>query len=79
MYVGLAAMYIFASVVGLLAIFVPGGIGIREAVIVAFASVYFPIEQAIVLSLVARLYATIADLGVGGVYLILNKGRIQQG
>lgn len=78
MYVGLAAIYILASIVGLLAIFVPGGLGVREAVIVVFASVYFPVEQAIILALVARLYATISDLGVAAVYIILNKGKIKQ-
>ena len=78
MYMVLGATYVFASIVGLLAVFVPGGIGVREAVIVLFVGLYFPVEQAIVLAIIARLYATIADVGVFGVYLILNKGRIRQ-
>ncbi len=78
MYIGLAATYILASIVGLLAVFVPGGLGVREAVIVAFLSVYIPVEQAIVIALITRVYATISDLGVAGIYLILNKGRITQ-
>lgn len=78
MYVGMAAVYILAGILGLLAIFVPGGIGVREAVIVLFLSVYFPVEQAVVLAIVSRLYATVADLGVGLVYLVLNKGRVAQ-
>lgn len=78
MYIALGSMYVLASIVGLLAVFVPGGIGVREAVIVLFAGMYFPIEQAIVLAVVARLYATVADIGVFGVYLVLNKGRIKQ-
>lgn len=78
MWIGLGATYILAGMVGLLAIFVPGGIGVREAVIVAFVSVYFPLEQAIIVSLVARLWATVSDLGVAGIYLILNKGRLRQ-
>ncbi len=77
MYIALGSMYILASIVGLLAVFVPGGIGVREAVIVLFAGMYFPIEQAIILAVVARLYATVADIGVFGVYLVLNKGRIK--
>lgn len=77
MYLGLAATYILASIIGLLAIFVPGGLGVREAVIVTFASVYFPVEQAVVLALVARLYATISDIGVALVYAGLNKGRLK--
>lgn len=78
MYIGLGATYILASIVGLLAIFVPGGLGVREAVIVTFASVYFPVEQATVLAIVARLYATLSDVGVAVIYLILNKGGIKQ-
>lgn len=78
MYVGLAATYILASIVGLLAFFVPGGLGVREAVIVAFLSVYFPVEQAIIVALVTRLYATVSDIGVALVYVILNKGKIRQ-
>lgn len=77
-YVGLAAIYILGSIIGMLAIFVPSGIGVREAAVVALASVYFPLEQAIVLALLARLYATIADIGVAIVYLVLNKGKIKQ-
>lgn len=78
MYLGLGATFILASVVGLLAVFVPGGIGVREAVIVLFASMYMPVEQAIVLSLLARVYAIFADVGVAIVYIIFNKGRIKQ-
>lgn len=78
MYLGLAAAFVLASVVGLLAVFVPGGLGVREAIIVLLVSVYFPVEQAIILSIVARLYATVADIGVALVYIILNKGRIKQ-
>jgi glycosyltransferase 2 family protein len=78
MYIGLAATYILASIIGLLAIFVPGGLGVREAVIVAFLSVYFPVEQAIIIALVTRLYATISDAGVALIYVALNKGKIRQ-
>lgn len=78
MYIGLAATYILASIIGLLAIFVPGGLGVREAIIVLLLSVYFPIEQAIIVALVTRLYATVADIGVALIYLIFNKGRLWQ-
>lgn len=78
MYLPLAATFVFASVIGLLALFVPSGIGVREAVIVVLLSIYIPIELAVVVSLVARFFATMADLGVMGVYLVFNKGRIIQ-
>jgi len=78
MFVSLASIYILAGVVGMLALFVPSGLGVREGVIVVLASFYFAPEQAIVLSLVARFFATVADIGVFAVYIILNKGRIVQ-
>lgn len=75
-YMGLAATYILAGAVGLLAIFVPSGLGVREAVIVLFASQYFSIEVAIVLSLLARLYATLSDAVVALIYgYLLRKER----
>lgn len=77
-YVPLAVIYILAGVVGLLAIFVPSGLGVREAVIVLLASAYMSPAQAVVVSIAARFYATIADLLLAGVYLLLNKGRINQ-
>lgn len=78
MYIGLGASYILAGIVGMLAVFVPSGLGVREAVIVLFASQYFGTEQAIVLALLARFYATIADIGVFSIYLALNKGKLKQ-
>lgn len=78
MYIGLAATYILAGIVGMLAIFVPSGLGVREALIVLLAGQYIGTEQAIVLALVSRFYATIADIGVFAVYLVLNKGRLRQ-
>lgn len=78
MYLPLASTFVFASMIGLLALFVPSGIGVREAVIVVLLSVYVPVELAMVVALVARFFATMADLGVAGVYLVLNKGRVIQ-
>ena len=78
MYVPFASVFIFASIIGMLALFVPSGLGVREGIIVLFASVYIPTEQAIVLALVTRFFTTLADIGVFALYLLLNKGRISQ-
>jgi uncharacterized membrane protein YbhN (UPF0104 family) len=75
---GVAATYILASIIGMLAIFVPGGLGVREAVAVALLSAYIPVAQAIVVTLVARLCATVSDALVALIYLVLNKGRLKQ-
>lgn len=78
MYLGLIAAYTFASIVGLLAIFVPSGIGVREGVVVLLITAYVPVEQAVVLAIVSRLYVTIADVGVAAVYAALSKGGLRQ-
>lgn len=67
-WVALACIYILAGAVGILAVFVPSGLGVRESVIVLLCSRYMPVEQAIVLSLLARLYSTVADGVVALIY-----------
>jgi glycosyltransferase 2 family protein len=71
-YLPLACAYVIAGAVGILAVFVPSGIGVRESVFVLLASPYIPVEEAIVLSLAARLLATLSDVAVAGVYLALK-------
>lgn len=71
----LAAIYILAAIVGLLAIFVPSGLGVREAVIVLLASAYMSPAEAVVVSIAARFYATLADVGLVVVYALLAGGR----
>ena len=78
MMIPLASIFIFAGAIGMLALFVPSGLGVREGVIVLMASAYFPLDQVIVLALVARFFATVADIGVFFVYILLNKGRLVQ-
>jgi uncharacterized membrane protein YbhN (UPF0104 family) len=73
MYIPLAAIYVLAGIIGLLAIFVPSGLGVREAVIVLLAKSYFSTEEAIALALIARFYATIADVGVLGLFLVTKR------
>jgi len=64
----LAAAYMLAGAAGLLAVFVPSGLGVREAVIVLFASQYMPLGTAIITSLLARLLSTLADALVAAIY-----------
>ncbi|MDN4490832.1 lysylphosphatidylglycerol synthase domain-containing protein [Demequina sp. SYSU T00068] len=68
----LTAAYAVAGAVGILAVFVPSGLGVREAVFVLFAAPYLGTEKAIVVSLVARVLATVADALIAGVYGILT-------
>lgn len=63
----LIAAYTLAGILGILAFFVPSGIGVREAVIVIILSAMMPTETALMIAINARIYATISDavLGVG--------------
>lgn len=53
-------------VAGFLAIFAPGGIGVREAVTSGVLSTIMPLKTAILLSLLYRLWLVSADLIIGG-------------
>jgi len=72
-YLYLAASYIFAGIVGIYAIFVPSGLGVREGVLVLLTTSIFGLELAIALSILARLYTTLSDVAVGLIYLTLKK------
>lgn len=76
-YLPLAAAYVLAGAVGIMAVFVPSGLGVREGVVVLLASRYLPVEEAIVLSLVARLLSTIGDAVVALVYAALKARSLQ--
>ena len=58
--------FVLATVAGLLALPVPAGAGVREAVLVAALSPVLPLERALLLALVSRVVLTVADLAVAG-------------
>ena len=66
----LVAAYALAGILGIVAFFVPSGIGVREAVIVIILSRMMPAEVALVVAINARIYATISDAVLGAGYLI---------
>lgn len=70
----LTAAYALAGILGIVAFFVPSGIGVREAVIVIVCSAMMPAEVALVIAINARIYATISD-GVLGVGHLATRGR----
>ena len=72
-WVPFAAAYVLAEAVGLLAVFVPSGLGVREAVIVLVLSQFVPLADAIVISLLARLISTAGDGLVALVYAVFRQ------
>jgi uncharacterized membrane protein YbhN (UPF0104 family) len=74
-FVQLGASYIVAATIGMLALFVPSGIGVRESVFVLLVSTVIPPEKAILIAVVARFYSTLADIGLAGLYLLIKSPR----
>lgn len=68
-----AAAYVLAGAIGILAFFVPSGLGVREAIIVLILSQYIPVAEAIVISLLARLFSTIGDALIALIYLLARR------
>lgn len=68
-----AAAYALAGAVGILAVFVPSGLGVREAVIVLVLSQYIPTAEAVVISLLARLLSTIGDAFIALIYVGIRR------
>ena len=68
----LAASYVLAGIIGVYAILVPSGLGVREAMIVLFSAGVIGTEEAIILAIVARFYATAADGLIGLIYSLMT-------
>ncbi|WP_353815375.1 lysylphosphatidylglycerol synthase domain-containing protein [Agromyces sp. SYSU T00266] len=67
------AAYVLAGAIGILAVFVPSGLGVREAVIFAvLVAAGVPAATAAVLSILSRLLSTIADGAVALLYVALR-------
>lgn len=62
---GLAGAFMLAVAAGMLVVVAPGGIGVREAVLVGLAAPWLGTAQAIFLSALLRLISTALDLAAG--------------
>jgi hypothetical protein len=57
-----AVMYVVAYTVGFLALFAPGGIGVREGVLAAMLGSYLPVSVAILIAALSRFLVTVIEL-----------------
>jgi len=65
--------------IGMLAIFAPGGIGVREGVGVFILSTILPVEIALFVMIISRLLSAIIDLGGGiSAFYLLNKNNNEE-
>jgi uncharacterized membrane protein YbhN (UPF0104 family) len=75
--VALGGAYAIASALGILAVFAPSGLGVREGVFVVLAlAIGVPVVDAIMLSAIARLISTLADVGFG-LFVIASRTTTQ--
>jgi glycosyltransferase 2 family protein len=75
-FVFLTGALAISSTLGLIALFAPSGLGVREGVLVYFLSILMPGSVAVILSILSRLWMTFIEIGlIGVVYLIGEFGR----
>ena len=58
----ISSAFVFSYIVGFLSVFVPGGLGVREGILVFYLSSYFPLPVATLIALLSRLWMTAAEI-----------------
>lgn len=58
-------------IIGFFAFFIPGGIGVREGAFSVIMSMVMPLQDAILLSILYRLWNTFADISLGLLFFII--------
>ncbi len=80
LYLLLIAAIPLAMLAGFLALWAPGGVGVREGIIIAILSLQLDVELAVAAAICYRLICILIDLVVGGLaflYFASNKGLLQ--
>lgn len=62
MYFGVTGAFAGSVTIGFLAFFAPGGVGIREGVLVALLNAYFPLPVATLIALLSRIWITLVEV-----------------
>jgi glycosyltransferase 2 family protein len=74
-YPTLTGAYAFSLNIGFLAIFTPGGIGVREGVLVFLISSLFPLPVSTLISLLSRLWMTVGEVLCFLIAMPLKSGK----
>jgi uncharacterized membrane protein YbhN (UPF0104 family) len=67
-----------SSTLGLIAIFAPGGLGVREGVLVYLLSFMMATPVAVIISILTRLWMTLIEIGLIGVIYLFDKFQKRQ-
>ena len=63
----------FSSILGLIAIFAPSGLGVREGALVYLLSLMMPESVAVIISILTRIWMTLIEIGLTGVVYLLGQ------
>lgn len=69
----LIGAYALAGIIGILAVFVPSGLGVREAVIIIVAGPIIGADLAAAAAIIARFSASLADVMLAFIYFIIRR------
>ena len=69
-------IFIWSSIIGLLAILVPGGIGVREAVLIYFLNFSYEMDDSIIISIFSRVINIISDVLTSIISIIIKSKSI---
>ncbi len=58
----IASAYVLSYVIGFLSVFIPGGLGVREGILIFYLSNYFPLPVATLIALLSRLWMTATEV-----------------
>ncbi len=72
LYISLTGAFAFSLTIGFMAVFVPGGLGVREGILVLLLSLYFPLPVATLLSIFSRLWISLVEIGGASVSLAIK-------
>ena len=64
-----------SAIIGILAIFAPSGIGVREGIMVLGLGLIMPNEYAVIISIVSRLWMSVSELILIGIAWVVNRIR----
>ena len=68
-----AGIFGLSCIIGILAIFAPSGLGVREGILVLGLTLVMPEEYAVIISIVSRLWMTVSELALIGIAFIVNQ------
>lgn len=72
-------IYGLAAIIGILAIFTPSGLGVREGIIAVGLALVMPDDYVVIVSIISRLWATVAELILIFIAFVITQIRKAMG